>query len=368
METDLKLNTSLIKSKIKEKNWNQKKISEKLGVSEATISYWLSGEKLPEYNNLKTICQLLDISFKDAYIKDDRFIYRFRKNRQSRETPKDKNKVDDITSALSELLPILENDEDFTNEPLRLRKPIISYNYFQSASKAIREKLNEKTSIESILRFITTDLNTIIVPVLWSEKKPFCNALQITDKIFKISFLYLNLNSKGEDIKFWLLHEAAHILSPEIDNEEFADTLAGSILFPEDEAFKVYNTLKGKNHNSQKVQYLKKLANFKEIAAFTIFKQIEAFERHYMLDTVLPEKQNLFIASTLIEDFLINENSIDAHTYINISKNRYKTKIFDYLQEYLQSDNTITPHYIRRLLNISIEDSQEIFKALKNEI
>lgn len=366
MSNELKLNTTLIKSKIKEFG-NQKNISEKLGISEAAISYWLSGDKLPDYKNLKALCDLINIPLNEAFIKEERFTHRFRKSKQSKVKPKDITKVNDIISALSCLLPFIENDKDFTKDPIKLRKPTLDYDYYQLASKAILEKLNNDKNLESILRFITTEMNTIVVPVLWGEKQPFCNALQITDTKVKISLLYINLNSKDEDIRFWLLHEAAHILAPEIESESFADALPAHILFPDNEVILAYRELKSISIDSHKIDFIYKLANQNDIAPYAIYKRIEAFIEHYQFENVLPGSSLLFKRRLSQNVFFIKDGSIDAQDYILFSKTRLRTKIFDYIKEYLNSDDNATPHFIGRLLNIAIDDAFEIFKVLKND-
>lgn len=366
MKSDIKLNIVLFKSKIREFG-NQKIVAEKLGISEATLSYWLSGEKLPDYKNLKSLCGLFEISLSEAYINEVRFTHRFRKNRQAKVTNQDNYKVEELTSAITELIPYIEKDESFTNEPLKLRKPITSYDYYQSASRSVREILNDNTSVENILRFINSNLNTIIIPVLWGTAKPFCNALQITDKTVKVSFLYLNLNSKNEDIKFWLLHEAAHILAPEFDSdlcEDFSDELAGAVLFPEEDSSKLYLTLKDLKSESEKLKMIIKTARNKEIAPFTIYKQIEGLINQHKLKNLIPNKSKLFYHNSINTDFIINESFFDAKTYINIARNRYKSKIFDYIQEYCLSDKTINHHFIRRILNVSAQDAIEIYREL----
>jgi transcriptional regulator with XRE-family HTH domain len=370
MKTDIKLNTYLLKEKIQLNGYTPKLLSKELDVSEASLSYWLSGQKLPGYPKLKMLCNKLGITMTEAMFKEELYSFKFRKNRQSKVTHNDNVKVHELINALEELFPIIEEKGTFPNEPLKLRKPVCDYDYYQSVSKDIREKLNDKLTTENILNFIKSQLNTLIIPVLWGSTKPFCNAVKITNLSAKISFLYLNLNSKEEDIKFWLLHEAAHIIAPginEIEEERFADDLAGAILFSREEASEFYMNLQKLGKESEILKQIFEDADKLEIAPYTIYKQLEALISFYNLENLLPEPQKLFNRKKSQSDYLINDEKINAEQYIYITKNRYKSDIFDYLKEYLHSDKSVSFHYIKKLLNIPAPDALQIYQELINE-
>lgn len=44
------------------RNWTQHKIAAELGVSKATVSRWLSGDRVPDRTHMAALRKLLDIS------------------------------------------------------------------------------------------------------------------------------------------------------------------------------------------------------------------------------------------------------------------------------------------------------------------
>ena len=66
-----------IAQKRKEKNLTQEQLSEKLGVSNKTVSKWECGKCMPDYGIVKPLCQELNITVSelmDGEVKDDNSI------------------------------------------------------------------------------------------------------------------------------------------------------------------------------------------------------------------------------------------------------------------------------------------------------
>ena len=60
-----------IQQKRKEKNLTQEQFSEKLGVSNKTISKWECGKSLPDYSLVEAICKTLEISTIELFNGED---------------------------------------------------------------------------------------------------------------------------------------------------------------------------------------------------------------------------------------------------------------------------------------------------------
>lgn len=60
-----------IQLKRKEKNITQEQLSEKLGVSNKTISKWECGKALPDYSLVESLCEMLEISTSELFNGED---------------------------------------------------------------------------------------------------------------------------------------------------------------------------------------------------------------------------------------------------------------------------------------------------------
>lgn len=73
-----------IAQKRKEKNLTQEQLSEKLGVSNKTVSKWECGKCMPDYGIVKPLCQELGITVSelmDGEVKDDNIFECLTKNK-----------------------------------------------------------------------------------------------------------------------------------------------------------------------------------------------------------------------------------------------------------------------------------------------
>ena len=50
-----------------QKDWTQKQLGEKLGVSKTAVFYWEKGTREPDIKTIKNLCQLFDVSPNDLY-------------------------------------------------------------------------------------------------------------------------------------------------------------------------------------------------------------------------------------------------------------------------------------------------------------
>jgi transcriptional regulator with XRE-family HTH domain len=53
---------SILKQLIQTKGYKQKWLAQKLGVSEVTVSNWVSGKTIPKEEHLKKLCDILEIN------------------------------------------------------------------------------------------------------------------------------------------------------------------------------------------------------------------------------------------------------------------------------------------------------------------
>lgn len=362
------LNIFTIQNAMIECGYTQKDLSQKIEVSESAVSQWFSGITLPDYKNLKKLCSVLDIDFATAISKpEQRFVFNFRKSKKATVKIHDKIKAEDMATAIQSIIPYIIEIDGFEKKQEKLYKPRIEDDYYLKISLEFNNKLGNDITVDKLLDYLKNDLNTIIIPVPWGIHKPFCNALQISDKKYKISFLYLNINSKVEDVKFWLLHEIAHIWAPDFNEEEgeiFADAIAGAILFPQASITGIIDTLLTLSKPTDKLKYICDIARIRGIAPYTVYKALLNIENKDV-NLNLPDAKQFFMKNRGAERYLNYEQNLDANSYISLCETTYKSNIFSYLKQFINEYDE-SPHFIRRILNISYEDSINIFRILKH--
>ncbi len=257
---------------------------------------------------------------------------------------------------------------DYLNNPLILNAPENNYEYIQKAATVIRQKLkieNEVINPIDLFNFINTELNAIIVPVIWGASKPFAEAMIYSIK--NINFLYINVDSYLKDRKFWLLHEIGHIISPSIKNdyeesEKFANQLACAVLFPQEKAEYAIFKLLSIPTESAKIEFLKQLASKYEINVYTIVKSINHFEENFGTKNCLPDNSKLF-KSINSGQSLQKLNNIPINEFIQYAEAEFKTNFFNYLKRHLVA-NELGAIYIKKLLNVSMSDAVELYYEL----
>ena len=50
-----------IRAALEKKNWQQCDLAKEMGVSPPTVSRWLTGERVPDRDHIRKLCELLDI-------------------------------------------------------------------------------------------------------------------------------------------------------------------------------------------------------------------------------------------------------------------------------------------------------------------
>ena len=109
-----------------------------------------------------------------------------------------------------------------------LPDPSTVYADLQRAVAQTRDKLG--IGQRAVLQYATligefAANDAFIVPVMWGEKQRHENALHILLPTQHVTFIYLNLDSRIEDFKFWMAHELAHVYNPISQAAKRAKTL-----------------------------------------------------------------------------------------------------------------------------------------------
>lgn len=375
------LNISSIKESLIKKGLNQKDLASELDITPQAVSDWFKQKKLPTPKHLLRLSQILEISFNELVqtkTKNDIvFNYRLTQNKKLKEYHIEK--ANELSELLKYLYPFLNSLNP--TAPPKLIDPKNDLDYYEKIAKKIRDNFkaeNDTVSINSIINLFN-ELRSIIIPVLWGSKGQLSNALTISDLSEQISFVYVNLDSKVKDFKFWLLHEIAHILSPQLegeDAEEFANNLARSILYPVGNAAEDFEFLNMYPNTDMKINYIIKQAGSHLISPITVYKQIQTYAKYrYNSSLNINEKQfypilnkqkkmDRTVKDELFPNYIIQNPK--PQDFIKTSSEIFSTEFYSALGSLIRDNDNFDVHYVRRLLNVSYEDAIGLYKALLN--
>ena len=120
-----------------------------------------------------------------------------------------------------------------------------------------------------------------LVPVLWGVKQRHENALHIRLPQEDVTFIFLDLDTRREDFKFWMAHELAHVYTPELageeEGEDFADAFAGALLFPRLCAEAAYHAASQKRSEEGVIRALQQQASTHMISLNTIYQEVKRY-------------------------------------------------------------------------------------------
>ncbi|NCC61945.1 MAG: helix-turn-helix domain-containing protein [Verrucomicrobiae bacterium] len=370
------LNVSKIKESMVKHGLNQSQLAERMKVSREAVSKWISGESEPRPDKLLRLGMLLDLTFQDLMVRDrpyPKVNYRKKGNRITRENHmRQATEKADRLERLVEYLPF----EQLTQPPY-LREPELDYDYIQRVAEMMRGEMGiaKNTAVDfRVLIEKFNELQAVIIPVLWGEKEQHGNALHIYLPTSKTTWIYLNLDSRLIDFKFWMSHELGHTLASTLEGDEaedFADAFAQALLYPKEEAERLYNRLSKQRTIALRIKTVLSESEKYVISPYTIYKAVGAFAawshqrtidfgKNYMGAFKNYEKR----CPTVIEDIRKNTDKPDAAEYISIVADIFQSPFIESLQEYSQGTEGLD-NFIHTILDISLADAKTMAEAIK---
>ena len=372
------LNIENVKRKSSELGLSQGKLAKELKVSREAVSQWFKGEKFPRPDRLLRLAQLLKLAFNEIVIgipSPDDPVVAFRKKGRHKITEDYIDKAKDMGRMLANLVPYLPFDE--LTAPPTLRAPTVEYAYVQRVAKRIRDRITgrngEKITFQNLINFFG-ELKAVLIPVLWGNKDAHENALHIYLPDSMTSWIYLNLDCRQHDFKFWMAHELGHVYSPgltgEDKGEDFADAFAAALLFPEELAAHEYMQLRRLLHVGGIINHIKRVATDFVVSPYTVYKEINKYaENSNKLSFDLESRREIYKANTnfyksfkTISEHLFEDELPTPSKYISTAE-VFDTPFFKALKEYLIQHKK-SPIFLQSLLNISLLDAQNLYKKL----
>ena len=372
------LNIKNVKRKSLELGLSQVKLAKELNVSREAVSRWFKGEKFPRPDKLLKLAQTLKLDFSEIVTgipSPNDPVVAFRKKGGHKITEDYIDRAKDMGRMLAKLVPYLPFDE--LTAPPTLRAPKMDYAYVQRAAKRIRDRITgrngEKITFQSLINFFG-ELKAVLIPVLWGSKDAHENALHIYLPESMTSWIYLNLDCRQHDFKFWMAHELGHVYSPNLMGEDvgedFADAFAGALLFPEELASHEYTQLRRAQNIGTIINQIKNVAADLVVSPYTVYKEINKYAENYHRPTfdlesgneIYKANTNFHKAFNTISDSLFKNEIPSPSQYISLDK-LFDTPFFEILRKYLIQEKK-SPAFLQSILSIAFLDAQGVYEEL----
>ena len=373
-----KLNVKNVNQKAQELGLNQTALAKELQVSREAVSKWLRNEKFPRPDKLLKLARILNLSFSELVNKISTVndpVIAFRKKGVHKITSEYINQAKDMGGILNELVPYLPFDD--LSQPAVLKAPSSDYTYVHKVTKRIREEIavqeSDEIRFDSLIKYFN-DLQAVIIPVLWGNKENHENALHIYLPESMTTWIYLNLDCRIHDFKFWMAHELGHIHAPKLQGEEgedFAEAFAGALLIPQELVACEYEALQKLTDVWSQINHIRSLAERLVVSPLTVYYEIN----NYAVNSGKPKidletNKEIYQATSNfnkqfkpVSECLFGTKSPSPSRYIASAKEHFGSPFFDILKKYLV-DHHKSASFIQSILNIPLLDAQNVYEEL----
>ena len=371
------LHSEGLKKALTQKGWTQKHLAEAVGVSAQSVTNWLKGEDFPRPDKLLRLAATLKLRL-DELIQPpdaaaDKPVVAFRRRAATKTTTAHIEKAQAMGALLRPLVGHLPQLRALRTE---LPNPSTAYPDLQRAVAQTREKLG--IGQQAVLQYSAllgefAANDAFIVPVLWGEKQQHQNALHILLPAQRVTFIYLNLDTRIEDFKFWMAHELAHVYTPALAGseagEDFADAFAGALLFPQALAEQAYREAAAAPRKAAVIAALQRYAHEHAISLFTVYRQAQAYAHaHRQPPLGLNEGADIHAVRNhqrgpLVSTLLFDPLPPEPAAYLAAARNTFSSEFFSSLQRMLREHGT-GASYVQQILDIPLADATAIHAAL----
>lgn len=372
------LNIEKLTQRSQELGLNQSGIAKKLNVTREAVSQWFKNEKFPRPDKLLKLARLLDLTFSDLVIKlpdPSEPVVAFRKKGAHKITPEYVEQAKDMGRILEMLVPYLPFDD--LAQPATLRKPVDDYEYVHKVARRVRGEIGvqegDEILFEKLIDFFG-ELHAVLIPVHWGHKDKHENALHINLPESLTTWIYLNLDCKLHDFKFWMAHELGHVHAPQLlgeEGEDFAEAFAGALLIPQELAAHEYEMLSQLNNIGKRINRIKDTADRLVVSPLTVYYEINKYAEFKGTAKIDLDSGNEIHKATTnfnksfkpVSEILFGTKEPSASRYIACAKEAFNSPFFEVLKKYLKTHRK-SASFIQSLLNIPFLDAQNVYEEL----
>ena len=368
------INREIVKKVLQDLGWAQKDLARELNVSAQAVTNWLKGTDFPRPDKLLRLATLLKLGFTDLVVSavEDQPVIAFRKKGGAKTTEAHVFKAMTMGLLLKPLVPYLPESHSLR---IQIPSPIIQYDMLQATASEVRTLLGlgEQTvlSYEHLIDQFASN-GAVIVPVLWGEKQNHKNALHILLPHEQATFIFLNLDTRLEDFKFWMAHELAHVYTPHLagseDGEDYADALAGALLFPKSIVEIVYPQVVRQSSIQGEIREIQRQASAHNISLFSVFCEINRYAKAQGLPILRCKELDIHAIRNrqrgkLISEFLFESAPPEPASYIAAALNVFRSSFFIALQRLIKDQGTGLG-YLQQIMDISLADATTLHREL----
>ena len=368
----MELDLQAIQYAMELKGLSQADVAKKLDVSRESVSKWMRSEVVPRPARILKLARLLSLGFDEIYQKDyvAEPVIAFRKKAGARTKTEHTGRAADMGFMLRNLVPYLPFEN--ITYPASFVEPRADFEFARRAAGTIRAQMQlhgDAVDFGDIISFFH-GVNAILVPVMWGKRKQHENALHIYLPDSRTTWVYLNLDTKIMDFKFWMAHELAHVKAPLLadqEAEQFADMFAGELLFPVELAQESYTHLRRVESPAMLITNLQSIAAEFVISPLTVLSQLN---RVAQIKGDQPWNVNIHGATTNfnnsfadVHQVVFGTDDTTAEQLIEQARTVFQTPFYDMLRRYLRASGK-EASYVQRVLNVNVLDAKSIYHEL----
>lgn len=372
------LNIKNIEQKVEVLGLSQAEIAKALDVSRETVSQWFKNNKFPRPVKLLKLSQLLKLSFNEIVIKEDTTnepVVAFRKKGRHNISEDYIEEAKDKGYLLNNLVSYLPFDN--LSLPPSLKEPKLDYEYVQDAARAVRKEIckssDSKIEFTDLINFFNKH-HAVLIPVFWGNKKNHENALHVFLPRSMTTWIYLNLDSKTHDFKFWMAHELGHVKSPDLkgdEAEDFADSFAGALLFNSELAEEEYIQLRRLSNESSQLSRIMEIAEHFVVSPLTVYYEINRYANHEGKQKINLETNKLIYKAntnfqntySTIANGLFTTLPVTSKEYFSVATEVFKSPFFRALKDFLVTEKK-SVGFVQTILDLSPVDAQTLYEDI----
>lgn len=372
------LNIENLTQRAQQLGLSQSKLAKDLGISRESVSKWFNNETYPRPDKLLKLARLLNLGFSELVTQITTVnepVVAFRKKGAHKITDNYIEQARDMGRILSELVPLLPFDD--LSQPAVLRNPVNEYAYVQKAAQRIRTQIGahegDEIGFDKLIDFFI-NLHAVIIPVLWGNRDNHENALHIYLPESMSTWIYLNLDCRLHDFKFWMAHELGHVHTPQLQGEEgedFAEAFAGALLVPQELAAHEYKKLSSFTSPWGQISHIKEVAQRLVVSPLSVYYEVNKYAAHHGMPKIdLESKREIYQATTNfnkefkpVSECLFGTKTPSPSRYIASARENFGSPFFGILKSYM-AEHHKSASFVQTLLNIPILDAQNVYEEL----
>ena len=370
------INTAALRTALAKHGLTQQQLANQIGVSSQAVTNWLKGKDFPRPPTLLKLATTLKLGFEQlVQVTDEsRPIVAFRKKGSAKTTAAHITKTNGIGMLLKPLVPYLSEIQALRT---LITSPSTDYHKLEIAVAQTRTRLGIGERAVLGYEHLISEFKSsgaILVPVMWGAKQRHENALHIRLPQDDVTFIFLNLDTRAEDFKFWMAHELAHVYTPDLagtdEGEDFADAFSGALLFPKACAEPAYHEALQQDGRDGAIRVMLAHADEHMISVNTVYQQIKRFAKSANLPLLDAEERFIHAVRNrnhgpLISEALFDPMPPELRRYIAACEHSFQSDFFAALKRMILESGT-TASYIQQILDISLQDATALYEDLRH--